>query len=86
MSSEKQKKHKKFSDTVTSAYLRKIKKWMFCPNCEDGKMTIDKKSTVWTCGNCGYSLSADEFEDDYVFWFCDECGTYLNVQEGYYLR
>lgn len=83
MSNEKQKKHKKFSDAVTYAYLRKIKKWMFCPNCQDGKMTIDKKSTVWTCSNCGYSLSADEFEDDYVFWFCDECGTYLNIQEGF---
>ena len=36
-------------------------------------MTIDKKSTVWTCEDCGYKLSADEFEDNYVFWFCDEC-------------
>lgn len=83
MGNENQKKHKKFSDTITYAYLRKIKKWMFCPNCQDGKMTIDKKSTIWTCSNCGYTLSADEFEDDYVFWFCDECGTYLNIQEGF---
>lgn len=83
MSDEKQKKHKKFSEAVTLAYLRKIKKWMFCPNCQDGKMTIDKGSTIWTCSNCGYTLSADEFEDDYVFWFCDECGTYLNAQEGF---
>lgn len=83
MGNENQKKHKKFSDAITYAYLRKIKKWMFCPNCQDGKMTIDKKSTIWTCSNCGYTLSVDEFEDDYVFWFCDECGTYLNVQEGF---
>ena len=46
-------------------------------------MTIDKKSTVWTCEDCGYKLSADEFEDNYVFWFCDECQTYLNNQEGF---
>ena len=83
MSNGKPKKHKKFSDAVTYAYLRKIKKWMFCPNCDEGKMTIDKKSTVWTCSECGYSLSADEFEDDYVFWFCDVCGEYLNIQEGF---
>lgn len=37
---------------------------------------------MWTCGDCGYKLSADEFEDDYVFWFCDECNSYLNNQEG----
>lgn len=83
MSDKKQKKHKKFSDSFAHTYLRKIKKWMFCPNCQDGKMTIDKKSTVWSCPNCGYTLSADEFEDDYVFWFCDKCGTYLNIQEGF---
>ncbi len=29
------------------------------------------------------SLFTDEFEDDYVFWFCDECKTYLNNQEGF---
>lgn len=46
MNNENQKKHNKFSDAVTYAYLRKIKKWMFCPACQDGKMTIDKKSTV----------------------------------------
>lgn len=68
---------------TTYAYIRKIKKWMFCPACQNGKMTINKKSTLWTCGDCGYKLSADEFEDDYVFWFCDECNTYLNNQEGF---
>lgn len=83
MSDEKRKTQRKLSDALTHAYLRKIKKWMFCPNCHDGKMAIDKKSTVWTCNNCGYALSAVEFEDDYVFWFCDECGTYLNIQKGF---
>lgn len=68
---------------TTYAYIRKIKKWMFCPACQNGKMTINKKSTLWTCGDCGYKLSADEVEDDYVFWFCDECNTYLNNQEGF---
>lgn len=77
------RKRKSLVDSVTYAYIRKVKKWMFCPNCQNGKMTIDKKSTVWVCKDCGYHLSADEFEDDYVFWFCDECGAYLNNQEGF---
>ena len=81
---EKEKKTtKSIIDRLTYAYIRKIKKWMFCPACQNGKMTIDKKSTVWTCEDCGYKLSADEFEDNYVFWFCDECQTYLNNQEGF---
>lgn len=77
------KKKKSIIDRLTYAYIRKIKKWMYCPACQDGKMSIDKKSTVWTCEDCGYKLSAEEFEDDYVFWFCDECKTYLNNQEGF---
>ena len=74
---------KSIMDRLIYAYIRKIKKWMFCPACQEGKMTINKKSTVWTCEDCGYKLSADEFEDNYVFWFCDECQTYLNNQEGF---
>lgn len=83
MKKAKLKKHKNIVETLTYAYIRKIKKWMFCPACKSGKMTINKKSTLWTCEDCGYKLSADEFEDDYVFWFCDECDSYLNNQEGF---
>ena len=56
---------------------------MYCPECKQGKMAINKKSNYWICEDCGYKLSADEFEDDYVFWFCDECEAYLNNQEGF---
>ena len=80
---EKDKKKKSIVDRLTRAYVRKIKKWMFCPACQNGKMAINKKSTMWTCEECGYQLSTDEFEDGYVFWFCDECHTYLNNQEGF---
>lgn len=78
-----EKRRKNIVEQVTYAYIRRIKKWMFCPSCRSGKMTINKKSTMWTCEDCGYKLSEDEFEDDYVFWFCDECDTYLNTQEGF---
>ena len=83
MKKTKTKKHKTIFESLTYAYIRKIKKWMFCPACQNGKMSINKKSTLWTCEECGYKLSADEFEDDYVFWFCDECNSYLNNQEEF---
>lgn len=79
----REKKKKSIADRLTYTYIRKIKKWMFCPSCQNGKMIINKKSSVWICEECGYQLSADEFEDDYVFWFCDECKAYLNNQEGF---
>lgn len=77
------KKEKSIIEKITYAYIRKIKKWMYCPSCQSSKMSLNKNSTVWTCEHCGYQLSADEFEDDYVFWFCDECNSYLNNQEGF---
>lgn len=49
-------------------------------------MTINKKSMMWMCKECGYKLSPDEFEDNYVFCFCGECNTYLNNQEGFERR
>ena len=70
-------------DRLTYAYVRRVKKWMFCPECQKGKMTIDKQFTEWTCVDCGYKLSADAYEDNYVFWYCDECHAYLNNQEGF---
>ena len=79
----KDKKKKSVADRLTYAYIRRIKRWMYCPACQCGKMTINKKLTMWTCEECGYQLSADEFEDNYVFWFCDECKAYLNNQEGF---
>lgn len=83
MKREKPRKHKNIGDALTYAYIKHIKKWMFCPACRNSKMTINKVASIWSCEDCGYTLSADEFEDDYIFWFCDECNTYLNNQEGF---
>ena len=74
----------KFSEKVTHFFIKKIKKWMFCPVCED-KMRISKDGKVWECSRCGYSLLDYDFKNDYVFWFCDCCGTYLNNQSGFHL-
>ena len=70
-------------DRIQYTYIRKIRKWIFCPNCQQSKMTIDKNSILWTCKGCGYTLSADALGDGYMYWFCDKGGSYLNNQEGF---
>lgn len=64
------------------AYIRKIKKWMFCPACDD-KLYVSEDGKMWKCRKCDYELSVKEFEDDYVFWFCDTCGAFLNNQSKF---
>lgn len=72
-------------DKPTYAYIRNIKRWMFCPVCGD-KMQLIHKSFIWKCQKCDYSLSVKEFENDYVFWFCDGCNTFLNNQPGFDIK
>ena len=80
---ENEKKKISLGDRATYFYIKNIKKWMFCPACKNGKMTFNKKTSLWTCEDCGYHFSEQYFLDDCVFWFCDECETYLNNQEGF---
>lgn len=75
----------KLSDKLTYFYIRNIKKYMICPSCGD-KLLLDKKNEVWSCCKCSYSLSTEEFENDYIFWFCDGCGVFLNNQKGFDLN
>lgn len=63
-------------------YLKHIKRNMICPAC-GGKLIINKDKTVWECNKCSYTLLNSDFENNYVFWFCDECGEFLNVQNGF---
>lgn len=42
MDKAKTKKRKTIVEALTYAYIRRIKRWMFCPACQSGKMTIDK--------------------------------------------
>ena len=69
-------------DKLTYAYIKQIKCWMECPVCHD-KMTFNKNQKSWICPKCAYTISEEEFLDDFVMWFCDECNTYLNVQRGF---
>lgn len=74
---------KSIKDRLTYFYIRRVKRWMICPCCKKGKLRISEKEKKWICKDCGYSLSADLFEDNYVFWWCDECDSFLNIQEGF---
>lgn len=56
MKKTKTTKRKTILEPMTYAYIRRIKKWMFCLACQNGKMTINKKSTLWTCEECGKLL------------------------------
>lgn len=80
---KKVKRSISIGDRVSYFYIKNIKKWMFCPSCKNGKMTFNKKNLLWKCEDCSYHFSEEYFLDDCVFWFCDECDSYLNNQEGF---
>ena len=46
-------------------------------------MSFRKEKEDWHCSNCKYSLLEKDFLNDFVFWFCDGCETYLNIQDGF---
>ena len=69
-------------DRASYLYIKHIKKWMECTVCHE-KMVFNEHTKSWVCQKCPYTLTESEFLDDYVFWFCDECGTYLNIQSGF---
>ena len=71
-----------FSDKAAYFYIKRIKKWMECPVCHR-KMLFSKRKKAWCCNHCEYFLLEKDFLDDFVFWFCDGCETYLNIQKGF---
>lgn len=60
----------------------KVKKWMDCPACRSKNMYLGPSGMKWLCPDCGYSISNLNRLFG-VFWFCDECDAYLNVQDGF---
>ena len=53
-----------------------------CPACRSANMYLGPEGRAWKCPDCGYSISNKEKRKS-VFWFCDECDTYMNVQPGF---
>lgn len=69
-------------NSLTYFYIKKVKRWMECPVCHK-KMTFNKTQKAWVCNKCTYKILEEDFLNDFVFWFCDECKAYLNCQEGF---
>lgn len=60
-------------------YSKRIKK-MECPCCEKTMYLVDG---VWRCYDCAYCIMQKDMLDGVIFWFCDECGRFMNVQPGF---
>lgn len=63
----------------TAQRFKKMKK-MECPCCNG---TLLLEDAVWRCQDCAYCISQKSMLDGAVFWFCDECGRFLNVQPDF---
>lgn len=75
-------KANKLGDSLNYFYIKRIKQWIECPVCHE-KMLFSKEQKSWICAKCAYTITEEEFLDDYVFWFCDGCSSYLNSQRGF---
>ena len=54
-----------------------------CPVCRgDGSLVRNRKRTLWRCLSCGYRIPEKQLETE-IFWFCDACDAFLNVQPGF---
>lgn len=60
-------------------YFKGVKK-MECPCC--GK-TMYLADDVWRCYDCAYCITQKDMLDGVIFWFCDECGRFMNVQPNF---
>lgn len=68
-------------DWKSSMYAN-VKYWMDCPACRSSNMYLGPSKRAWKCPDCGYTISRIKKYFG-VFWFCDECEAYLNVQDGF---
>ena len=69
----------KAADIKEAKAFRKLKV-MKCPCC-GGQMQLEEGA--WQCRRCSYCISQKAMLDGAVFWFCDECGRFMNVQPGF---
>ena len=59
-----------------------VKYIMDCPACRGKNMYLGAERRKWHCSDCGYQISPlKKFFG--VFWFCDDCEAFLNVQIGF---
>ena len=68
-------------DPASSKYSS-VKYWMDCPACRSTNMYLGASGLRWRCPDCGYTITKLQKMTS-VFWFCDNCDTFLNVQPGF---
>ena len=65
-----------------SSMYSSVEYWTDCPVCRSPNMYLGPEGKVWKCPDCLYKMTAEE-KDESVFWFCDDCETFLNIQPGF---
>jgi len=65
-----------------SSMYSHVKLWMDCPACRSKNMYLGPSGRMWKCPDCGYQISRLK-KNTGVFWFCDDCEAFLNVQDGF---
>lgn len=74
-------KNKKKQHHSSQKSLKKLKT-MICPNCGE-TMFLDEYADIWRCVDCDYNITNQKIKSGEVFWFCDECDSFLNIQKGF---
>lgn len=75
---------KTLKEKMHGFYETKLKKHKDCPVCKGaGAMLADNKNKAWVCKDCGYSITYEKLDSGYIYWFCDGCEAFLNIQPGF---
>ena len=53
-----------------------------CPVCRSKHMFLNSSKMYWKCIDCGYMISSLK-QLFSIFWFCDKCETFMNIQSGF---
>ena len=66
----------------SSSMLTNVKAVADCPACRGKHMLLGPSGRLWKCMDCGFRISKKKMKHG-VFWFCDDCDAFLNVQPGF---
>lgn len=64
--------------TKTENFQRK----KICPSCY-GNLFYNADTQYYACEHCDFAISEKSLLDGYIYWFCDNCKCFMNVQEGF---
>lgn len=53
-----------------------------CPSCY-GNLLYNADTQYHVCECCNFAISEKSLLDGYIYWFCDKCKCFMNVQEGF---